>query len=437
MIFIFLDHFLFDMELNTLDKVLSVSQLIRRSRNILEKEIEPTWLEGEVSNCKAQNSGHLYFSLKDSNAQIRAVCFRYQSKIKCEIKDGMQIFVFGSVTLYEKAGTFQIIVEKIEPKGLGHLQQEYEKLKQKLQLEGLFNEDHKKNIPSYPQCIGVITSKTSAAIKDFLKILYLRFPCMKVILYHSNVQGSSASGDIISGINYFQKKSNVDVIVITRGGGSIEDLWCFNDENLARNVYASNIPIISAIGHEIDWTIIDYVCDFRAPTPSRAAEIVTMGFGELIDTLRLFKDTIEKLINKKLDLYHEKIKGMENHYILKEPINYIKQLWVRTDDLKNQIQKLIHLKYQIHQIRLGEYPSRIDRAFQVQINQLKSKIMGSMELIKALNPNGVLNRGYALAMDQSGKVIQDATQICIDDHIKIKFKKGSALSKVIKTFNNE
>src|SRR5580698_5773077 len=252
-----------------------VSELTARIRELLESALPEVWVEGEVSNCHAAQSGHCYFTLKDAKSQIRCVCFRDQMRVmKFKPEDGLHITVRGALSVYDARGEYQIYVTLIEPVGLGALQLAFEQLKKKLELEGLFAAARKKPLPVLPRCIGVVTSPTGAAIRDILRVLKRRFPNAQVSLYPVKVQGAGAAAEIVEALGHFNQANTVDVLILTRGGGSLEDLWAFNEEILARAIFASRIPVITGVGHETDFTIADFVADLRAPTPSAAAEIV-------------------------------------------------------------------------------------------------------------------------------------------------------------------
>src|ERR1700758_3167425 len=258
-----------------------VSELTAHIRELLESALPDVWVEGEVSNCHAAQSGHCYFTLKDSKAQIRCVCFRDQMRgLKFKPEDGLHITVRGALSVYDARGEYQIYVTNIEPVGLGALQLAFEQLKKKLQAEGLFEQARKKPLPVLPRCIGVVTSPTGAAIRDILRVLKRRFPNAHVRLYPVKVQGDGAAKEIATAVNYFTRAKFADVLIVARGGGSLEDLWAFNEEVVARAIFASEIPVITGVGHEADFTIADFVADLRAPTPSAAAEVVVRSRHE-------------------------------------------------------------------------------------------------------------------------------------------------------------
>src|SRR5580693_1791631 len=262
-------------------RVWKVSELTAEIGGLLEGAFPDVWIEGEVSNFKAAQSGHLYFTLKDARAQIRCVCFRDQLRgVKFRPEDGLHIRVRGALGVYDARGEYQIYVSHIEPVGLGALQLAFEQLKKKLQAEGLFEQARKKPLPVLPRCIGVVTSPTGAAIRDILRVLKRRFSNAYVIVYPVKVQGAVAAAEIVLGLQYFNRVQSVDVLILARGGGSLEDLWAFNEEPLARAIFASEIPVITGVGHESDFTIADFVADLRAPTPSAAAEIVVKSREE-------------------------------------------------------------------------------------------------------------------------------------------------------------
>ena len=268
------------------DHIFSVTELTQSIKNLLETQFPPLWLEAEISNFRKPSSGHFYFTLKDERAQIQGIMYRSSaSKVPFKIEDGMKLLVFGSISVYERSGQYQIIVQTMEPKGVGALQLAFEQLKKKLSEEGLFDSIHKKPIPLLPKKVGVVTSPTGAALRDILNILNRRFSNIHLIINPVRVQGEQSPMEIAAAIDEFNRLKLVDVILVTRGGGSLEDLWGFNDEHVARSIFASKIPVISAVGHEIDWTISDYVADLRVPTPSAAAELVISSKADLIEKL--------------------------------------------------------------------------------------------------------------------------------------------------------
>jgi exodeoxyribonuclease VII large subunit len=289
------------------DKILTVSELTYEIKKHIELEprFQDVWLQGEISNYKVHTSGHVYFTLKDENASIKAALWKSRADIYLKnfrFKDGDKVLVHGKVEVYEPSGEYKIIVDFIEPLGIGELQMKFEMLKQKLAAEGLFDRKYKKPIPEYPSRIGIVTSPTGAAIRDMINIISRRFPAVEIILYPVRVQGEGAAEEIAQAIYDFNRYGGVDVIIVGRGGGSVEDLWAFNEEIVARAIFASRIPIISAVGHEIDYSISDFVADLRAPTPSAAAELVVKNRDDVLENVRNIWFTIHQLVMDKIKM---------------------------------------------------------------------------------------------------------------------------------------
>ncbi len=291
-----------------------VSELTARIRELLESALPEVWVEGEVSNCHTAQSGHCYFTLKDAKSQIRCVCFRDQMRgMKFKPEDGLHITVRGALSVYDARGEYQIYVTLIEPVGLGALQLAFEQLKKKLELEGLFAAARKKPLPVLPRCIGVVTSPTGAAIRDILRVLKRRFPNAQVSLYPVKVQGAGAAAEIVEALRYFNQAKTVDVLILTRGGGSLEDLWAFNEEILARAIFASVIPVITGVGHETDFTIADFVADLRAPTPSAAAEIVVKSREEFERHIAEYQRQIAHHVRYRLSQWRHRVRDLQTH----------------------------------------------------------------------------------------------------------------------------
>ena len=369
------------------EHIYTVSEITRDIRVILEKHFSAFWIEGEISNFLHHTSGHMYFSLKDDNAILPAVLFRNVNKdLKFQMKDGIKIVCFGRISVYDKKGQYQLYIDRVEPKGIGALQLAFEQLKEKLRKEGLFDVSRKKPIPFLPTRVGVVTSPTGAAIRDILNIVRRRFSNVEIILNPVSVQGEGAKETIAEAIKLFNELKNIDVMIVGRGGGSLEDLWAFNEEVVARAIAASKIPIISAVGHEIDWTIADFVADFRAPTPSAAAELVIPEKQELV-----------KRINNAL----QRLKN----YLTNQVIQYEQRLDELTGDVKSAIEHLIALK-----------------------NENFQNVIGRLE---ALSPLGVLSRGYSITEKLENKaIVKDSKILKKEDLIKTRFAKGEVISKV-------
>ena len=370
-------------------------------------ELKYVFLKGEISNFKAHSRGHYYFSLKDDNAKINAIMFSFQTRnINFLPKDGMKVFVEGKISVYEASGSYQIYVEKMYEDGVGDLYKKYEELKKKLANLGVFDDKYKKPIPKYPTNIGVITAPTGAAIRDILSTIKRRYNICNTYLFPALVQGDGAKESIVKQIKNAEK-NNLDVIILGRGGGSIEDLWAFNEEIVARAIFDCKIPIISAVGHEVDFTIADFVADLRAPTPTGAAEMAVPN----INDVRFHIETLENMLNKNIyNLFkskQEKLDYILNSYILKNPLSLYEikeqKLSVTLENLQLNIKNV--LKNKIHNFEL-----------------LNSKL-------QILNPLAILNKGYSVVF-KDGEIIKDTKKIKIGDEIKIRFSKGNLKAEV-------
>lgn len=368
-------------------QVLKVSELTKDIKLILENTFGLVWVEGEISNLRKPSSGHIYFTLKDESSQIRCVLFKQHSLgIKFQLKDGLKVVVFAKLSVYERDGSYQLYINLVEPKGKGSLQLAFEQLKERLSKEGLFDPEHKKPLPFLPKTIGIITSPTGAVIRDMIHVLEKRFENFVAIIYPVKVQGKGSKEEIVEAIEYFDSKKNVDVIVLTRGGGSIEDLWVFNEEVVARAIYKSQIPIVSAVGHETDFTIADFVSDVRASTPSRAAELI---------------------IPQKRDLY-QKI------------WDYIKALNRNLRDFIPQ-----------HQQRLDDLIDSLRRNFEFILKEKRRLLELEISKFQTLNPLGILSRGYSIALKLPDHILlKDTKFLQVGDRIKTKLHKGSFSSVV-------
>lgn len=374
------------------------------------------FIRGEISNFTNHKSGHFYFTVKDETSRIAAVMFRSSaSKLSFIPENGMKVIVGGRVSAYVRDGQYQIYVDTLEPDGVGALYIAYEQLKAKLGAEGLFDEAKKKPLPRYPMRIGVITSPTGAAIRDIINILGRRFPIAEVVLYPSLVQGESAAPQLIEGLRYFNEKKNVNVIIIGRGGGSLEDLWAFNSEALVREVAASELPVISAVGHEIDFTLCDFAADRRAPTPSAAAELAVPERYELKRKLGNVTARLELLEGKKLELLRSTLERMKKSRALTDPRNFIDDkrmaLGIAEDKLYNRITFLLERK--------------------------KSALAGKTAKLDAMNPLSVLSRGYGAAFASDGTVIRSAAQVEKGSDISLMLSDGTVRATVCDIVMNE
>ncbi len=393
-----------------LRKIYSVSELTRDIKTLLEAKYPLLRVEGEVSNFRVSPTGHAYFTLKDEFCQIAAVMFRSQlSRLSMDLKDGMKVVVSGNITVYEKRGEYQIIVSKVEERGIGALQVAFERLKRKLFEEGLFSPDRKKPIPLLPQRIGVVTSPTGAAIRDILNVLERRFSNLHVILNPVRVQGEEAAAEIVAALADFNRLNNVDVIILGRGGGSLEDLWPFNEEIVARAIAASKIPIISAVGHEIDWTISDFVADLRAPTPSAAAELVVGRKDEITERIGFLRDRLCHWASAIVGDYHKRLALAVKSYVFREPGNLIKQ----------------------YQQQVDEYLARMILLSRHRLQIFGQTVRNLSDRLRSLNPHGVLARGYSITIDTAdGTVVSRVLHAKVGGEVTTIVRDGSFFSRV-------
>lgn len=437
-------------------KVWMVRDLVAAVRTRLEREYSDVWVEGEISNFRAHDSGHLYFTLKDQNSQIRGVMFRSQARLlRFRPEDGMQLVLRGRVTVFEGRGELQLSAEYLEPKGAGALQIAFEQLKAKLQAEGLFDASRKKPIPALPRCIGIVTSPQAAALRDILNILRRRHHSATILIYPAQVQGESAASEVTSGIKYFNRVKNVDVIIIARGGGSAEDLAAFNHEGLARVIAGSGIPTISAIGHETDFTIIDFVADLRAPTPSAAAELVIRSRQEIEEQAEALHLRLTRAMRYRLLIAKQTLTEAAQHGAFARMMEAINQRQQRLDDLRYRLEKsqrkLIERnrrKWEQVSAAVRHYDARrvlagmrrdlasrttaITSAIQTLLLRRRSRIEQIEHQLKALSPVAILERGYALVFDSSGKLVKNAGQVEVGDEISARLAHGSLIAKVEK-----
>jgi exodeoxyribonuclease VII large subunit len=390
--------------------IYSVSELTKYIRVIIEDSFPSVWVEGEISNLVLHSSGHIYFSVRDANASLKCAFFRRANeKLKFKLKDGMKVICLGAVSVYEARGDYQLIVEEVEPKGIGALQLQFQQLKERLYKEGLFDERHKVEIPHLPTRIGIVTSPTGAAIRDILNIVRRRFSNIEIIINPVKVQGAGAKDEIAAAIRGFNKLKNIDVMIVTRGGGSLEDLWPFNEEVVARAIYDSEIPVISAVGHEIDYTISDFVADFRAPTPSAAAELVIPRKEDLLRTIETAATRLKNALSGKLKMLEERLSGLKESYALKQPLNMIIQYEQMIDDLGKDLA-----------IRIDHLVKMRQESFRFLTGKLET-----------LSPLAILNRGYSITVKMpEGVIIKDARSLKKGDEVETKLGKGKFKARV-------
>jgi exodeoxyribonuclease VII large subunit len=433
-------------------RVWKVRDLVAAVRTHIEREYSDAWVEGEISNFRAPESGHLYFTLKDGNAQIRVVMFRSSARLlRFRPADGLQVVVRGRVTVYEDRGELQISAEYIEPKGAGSLQLAFEQLKAKLEAEGLFAAERKKAIPALPARIGIVTSPQAAALRDILNILQRRHHSVNVLIYPAQVQGEAASHEVASGVRFFNQNDSVDVIIIARGGGSAEDLASFNNEGLARNVAASKIPVISAVGHETDFTIIDFVADLRAP--SAAAELVIRSRQEIEDQAAALHERLSRAVRYRLLMGRQALTELAQHGAFARMMELIRQRQQKLDDLAHRMElaergllekklrrwEAISAAVRHYDVRLvlsgmrKELDSRTTSLVAVTRNVLLQHRVRSERLqtaLESLSPLAILDRGYALVFDANGKLLKDPAAVQTGDEITARLAHGEIQAAV-------
>ena len=390
-------------------KVYSVSEITLLIREIIEDSFPAIWIEGEVSNYRPHHSGHLYFTLKDTNSQISCVMWRSRAaSVSFDLEDGVKIRVFGNIRLYEKAGRYQLDLLTIQPAGIGELQILFEQLKRKLLEEGLFDSAAKKTLPQFPKAIGIITSPTGAAIRDIISVIERRAPSVNLILRGVKVQGKGAAEEIVDAITACNDYGRINVIILGRGGGSLEDLWPFNEEIVARAIFESEIPVVSAVGHEIDITISDFVADVRTATPSAAAEIVVPADNELRENLRHTSQNIENIIAERINLYRSQIQGVSRTHAFRRPESLILQYMQRIDELSH-------------------------RAGLASENYLSSKnnlLLKLKDHFSSLNPDNVLKRGYSMTI-KDGNLVKSINDVDEGDQVSVKLLDGILTNTVM------
>ena len=438
----------FELNLAPERKIWSVAELTARISATLASQFSNLWVEGEVSNYRPAQSGHLYFTLKDAKAQVKCVCFRTQAmRLKFRPEDGLKIIVRGSISVYEPRGEYQIYVEHIEPSGVGALQLAFEQLKKRLAAEGLFDEARKKPLPILPSRIGVVTSPRGAAVRDIIRILRRRFPNLHLIVYPVRVQGEGAAEEIAAALKYFSRKQSVDVILLARGGGSIEDLWAFNEESVARAISECMIPIVSGVGHETDFTIADFVADMRASTPSAAAEIVVKSRQEFQRHLADLEHKIAHHIRYLLLEYRHHLKDLTTHEGFRRFEDLLRRHRQQTDELSSRMEDalryridLLRRRYTIAATRVTSFDIRsLLRTLRVRLAQRSEDLVlrveqflaGKIQQLEKLrvqlderSPLRILQRGYAICTDAAGNVIKAADQVSVGAEVGVQLARG-------------
>ncbi|MGH9435607.1 MAG: exodeoxyribonuclease VII large subunit [Terriglobia bacterium] len=429
-------------------KVYGVAELTRAIRNLLEPQFLDVWVSGEVSNFRSAGSGHLYFTLKEETAQLRVVCFRNQARyLKFKPQDGVSLIARGSLSVYEARGEYQLVAEYLEPAGLGALQLAFEQLKQKLAAEGLFDSTRKKPLPVLPRAVGVVTSPTGAVIQDILRVLHRRFRNMNVLIYPVKVQGERAAREIVEGIRYFNQRREVDVLIVARGGGSLEDLWAFNEEPVARAMAASLLPVISAVGHETDFTIADFVADLRAPTPSAAAEIVVRRKQDFEMDLRNHERRLAHALRLKLSDLRRSFTELALHRGFQTISARLAERAQRVDELEVKLDRAMREHFRqarerwlrasagvvrldlrrilkANQTRLNDAESNLTSALLRSFEKRRDRLKHIQTILRERSPLVILSRGYSITYGATGEVLRDATNIATGSGIRVRLSRG-------------
>ncbi len=441
-------------ETPTQREIFSISRLNREARAILEGHFPLIWVEGELSNLARPSSGHLYFSLKDEQAQVRCAMFKMRNQLLAFKPDnGMQVLARARVSLYEGRGEFQLIIEHLEEAGDGALRRAFDQLKHKLASEGLFDVAHKKPLPTLPRCIGVVTSPTGAALRDILSVLKRRFPAIPVLVYPVPVQGQGAGEKIAAAIRSASRRQDCDVLIVSRGGGSLEDLWAFNEEVVARAIHDCALPVVSGIGHEIDFTIADFVADRRAATPSAAAELVSPDQADWLQQLRGFEQRLAQQLRAQLDRHQQRLNWLEQRLQQQEPRRRLRQQAQRLDELEQRLKfaVLAHLRHntarlaqglvrlqrhapaqrlaQLH-AHIAQLTQRLHATLRLQLSQRRGQLTSLARALDAISPLATLGRGYALVTRSDGSVLRRAVDVQTGEHVVARLAEGQLLCRV-------
>lgn len=433
--------------------IYTVTRLVREVRAVLEGSFPPLWIQGEISNLARPASGHLYFSLKDRNSQVRCAMFKGRNQVlKFAPENGTEVIVQASVSLYEGRGEFQLIINRMEPAGIGALQLAFEQLKERLQLEGLFNPEHKKPLPVFPQRIGVITSPTGAALRDILHVLNRRYPMAEIIIYPVQVQGEGSAGMIEAALNTANQRNECEVLILARGGGSLEDLWSFNEERVARAIYHSQLPVVSGVGHEIDFTIADFVADCRAPTPSAAAELVSPDSTQLMAMLHQKELVLASLLNRIMDRLRQRLQWCERR--LPNPARQLQMISQRVDELGLRNQRAIQARIHLHRShvsrlyaevaqfnpiqRLAHYRdlcrnlhNRLHAGVNYTLREAGNRLGRSAHALQTVSPLSTLERGYAIVTESAeARIVRDVTTLKVGDRVTTRVANGSFHSQI-------
>ena len=436
--------------------VYSVSRLNREVKMLLERGFGLVWLEAEISNLSRPSSGHWYFSLKDANAQVRCCMFRQRNMLcRFNVKDGQKVMVRARLGLYEPRGEYQLVIDHMEDAGLGALQRQFEQLAAKLSAEGLFANERKRPLPKLPKRIGIITSPTGAAIRDILHVLARRFAAIPVLIYPVSVQGAGATAEVCAAIVCAGRRADCDVLILARGGGSLEDLWAFNQEALARAMVDSPIPIITGIGHEIDFTIADFCADVRAPTPSAAAEIVVPDAEEWLVSLRRIGARLQRALIRSMESHAQRLRWLSGRAALVSPTARLAQQSQRLDELEQRLSSslgrlLAERRSELNELRSMLWQaspiarvqgaaarqkllcSRLRAAVSNNLRHARERLAPLERTLKAVSPLATLQRGYAIVSSADGRILRDAAEVAPDSIIEARLAQGSLRAKVEK-----
>jgi exodeoxyribonuclease VII large subunit len=418
--------------------VLTVAELTERLRALLEERFPAVWVEGEISNFRLYGSGHAYFTLKDAESQLRCVIFRTRAqRIRFQPADGLHVVAFGSVEVYAQRGEYQLVVELLEPKGLGALQLAFEQLKARLQAEGLFDTTRKRELPRFPKKIGIVTSPSGAAIRDMLRVIGRRFGELYIVLAPCRVQGPGAAEEVAQGVRDLNALGDVDVIIVGRGGGSLEDLWAFNEEVVARAISASKAPVISAVGHEVDFTIADFVADLRAPTPSAAAELVVREKRVVVDTLDSLRERLARATTRPLRDLERRVDELSLRLRramtgeLRDASHHVEML-VSTLRSTSPVARVTNGRH-----RLERLDARLASAFTRSCDRARFRLRAVVAKLDSLSPLAVLGRGYSLTLTPDRRVVRSARDVTSGDDVRVLLHEGSLDCRVARTMERD
>lgn len=435
--------------------LLTVSELTRRIRGELETCFDRVHVVGEISGLRRPSSGHLYLTLKDDGAQLSAVVWRSSRRsLRFEPKDGLEVVAEGRITVYEPRGSYQLVIDRLEPRGVGTLELAFRQLRERLEREGLFDPAHRKPIPRLPARIGIVTSETGAAIRDILKVIRRRFPRVEIVLAPARVQGNGAAAEIAAGIRRLHRLSpRPDVLIVGRGGGSLEDLWAFNEEVVARAIHASEIPIISAVGHETDTTISDLVADLRAPTPSAAAEVAVPELAAIEEMLATLRRRLQLRLEQHLAISRERLERLSARRVMRDPFDRIRRAQQRLDDLQRDLAQGIRQRVAFERSRiegfgralsferlrrlaaearrqLTDRECDLNRAIERRLESEKTRAAGLAGRLEALSPLAVLSRGYSITLDESGRAVRESSDVAPGDRLVTRLARGRLSCRV-------